>query len=270
MDDNAAAPSGVDGVLAESTALSDIATNGALLNQVISKLTETVEGLGNIVLPVTNGGTGLNTIATGDLLYGSGPNALSALSDVATGNALISGGVGVAPSWGKVGLATHVSGTRPVANGGTGRASLTAYGILTGGTTATGAAQSVATGTAGQLLVSGGTSAVPSFVTLKEDLSGFVPYPEDGDVTVRLDGGYAYTVVSVSAQMAAGSLTLTPKKNTTAITGTSGSVTTTLSQRTATAGNAFAAADTLVLTISSTSGTAEGLSFTIKTTRAIS
>jgi hypothetical protein len=50
---------------------------------------------------------------------------LSRLADVATGNALISGGVGVAPSWGKIGLTTHVSGTLPVANGGTGVTSST-------------------------------------------------------------------------------------------------------------------------------------------------
>jgi hypothetical protein len=47
---------------------------------------------------------------------------LAKLPDVATGNALISGGVGVAPAWGKIGLTTHVSGTLPVGNGGTGTA----------------------------------------------------------------------------------------------------------------------------------------------------
>jgi microcystin-dependent protein len=52
----------------------------------------------------------------GDILYASTSTALSKLADVATGNALISGGVGVAPSYGKIGLATHVSGNLPVAN----------------------------------------------------------------------------------------------------------------------------------------------------------
>jgi hypothetical protein len=65
------------------------------------------------------GGTGLSSYAVGDLLYASGSTTLSRLADVATGNALISGGVTTAPSWGKVGLTTHVSGTLPVANGGT-------------------------------------------------------------------------------------------------------------------------------------------------------
>jgi hypothetical protein len=69
---------------------------------------------------VAGGGTGLSTYTVGDLVYASGATALATLSDVATGSALISGGVGVAPAWGKVGLATHVSGTLPAANGGTG------------------------------------------------------------------------------------------------------------------------------------------------------
>lgn len=77
-------------------------------------------------LTAANGGTGQSSYAIGDLLYASGTTALSKLADVATGNALISGGVGVAPSWGKVGLTTHISGTLAVGNGGTGLTSLAA------------------------------------------------------------------------------------------------------------------------------------------------
>ncbi len=70
-------------------------------------------------LAVARGGTGIASYTTGDIIYASGATTLTSLADVATGNALISGGVGVAPAWGKVGLTTHVSGTLPVANGGT-------------------------------------------------------------------------------------------------------------------------------------------------------
>lgn len=49
--------------------------------------------------------------------------------------------------------------------GGTGIGTATAYGLITGGTTATGAFQSVATGTAGQMLQSGGASALPAWTT---------------------------------------------------------------------------------------------------------
>jgi len=87
-------------------------------------LTPSTPSTGAIVLAGTlvaaNGGTGQSTYTVGDLLYASGTTALSKLADVATGNALISGGVGVAPSWGKIGLTTHVSGVLPAANGGTG------------------------------------------------------------------------------------------------------------------------------------------------------
>jgi hypothetical protein len=67
-------------------------------------------------LVATSGGTGQSSYAVGDLLYASTTTALSKLADVATGNALISGGVGVAPSWGKIGLTTHISGNLPVTN----------------------------------------------------------------------------------------------------------------------------------------------------------
>jgi hypothetical protein len=75
-------------------------------------------------LGATSGGTGYSTTAVGDLLQGAATNTWSKLAAVATGNALISGGVTTASSWGKIGLTTHVSGTLPIGNGGT---NLTAY-----------------------------------------------------------------------------------------------------------------------------------------------
>jgi hypothetical protein len=99
-------------------------------------------------LAATNGGTGQSSFAVGDLLFASTTTALSKLADVATGNALISGGVGVAPSYGKIGLTTHVSGTLPVANGGTGITTTPSVGTIPYGT---GSVYSLlAAGTAGQ------------------------------------------------------------------------------------------------------------------------
>ena len=65
---------------------------------------------------MANGGTNITSYTTGDVLYASGATTLAKLADVATGNALISGGVGTAPLWGKIGLTTHVSGNLPVSN----------------------------------------------------------------------------------------------------------------------------------------------------------
>jgi hypothetical protein len=101
-------------------------------------------------LIAANGGTGQSFYAVGDLLYANTTTTLAKLADVATGNALISGGVGVAPSWGKIGLTTHVSGVLPIANGGTNStATPTAYGVTYG----TGSAYAfTAAGTTGQVL----------------------------------------------------------------------------------------------------------------------
>lgn len=83
-------------------------------------------------LDADNGGTGQSSYTVGDILYASGTSALSKLAGVATGNALISGGVATAPSWGKIGLTTHVSGTLPVANGGTGLTAVGGDGTIIG------------------------------------------------------------------------------------------------------------------------------------------
>ena len=67
-------------------------------------------------LSAPRGGTGQSSYAVGDILYADTATTLAKLPDVATGNALISGGVGMAPSYGKIGLTTHISGILPYAN----------------------------------------------------------------------------------------------------------------------------------------------------------
>lgn len=71
-------------------------------------------------LGVTRGGTGLTTYTVGDIIYATSTNTLGKLADVATGNVIISGGVGALPTYGKVGLTTHISGILGATNGGTG------------------------------------------------------------------------------------------------------------------------------------------------------
>jgi hypothetical protein len=92
-------------------------------------------------LAVARGGTNIGSYTTGDLIYASGTTTLATLADAATGNVLLSGGAGVAPAYGKVGLGTHISGTLAVSNGGTGATTLTGYvygngtGAMTASTT---------------------------------------------------------------------------------------------------------------------------------------
>ena len=113
-------------------------------------------------MPVANGGTNKSSWAVGDVVYASTTTVLSGLAAVATGNVLISGGTSTAPSWGKVALATHISGTLPVANGGTGKTSFTSNGVIYGNNT--GVLGVSAAGTNGQLLMGG--SGAPAFATL--------------------------------------------------------------------------------------------------------
>jgi hypothetical protein len=126
------------------------------------------------ILSAVRGGTGLGSFTQGDLLYASSSTTLAALSDVAAGNALLSGGVGADPAWGKIDLATHVSGTLPVANGGSGLAT---------------------TPTNGQLLIGNGTNYTLATLTAG---SGIAVTNGAGSISISATGGGG-TVTSVNA-----------------------------------------------------------------------
>jgi hypothetical protein len=152
-------------------------------------LTPSTASTGNVSVAGTlgsgYGGTGFSTYATGDLVYASATNTLSKLTAGTNGYVLTlssgvptwaasSGGVtsfqtslsGLTPSTSTTGAIT-LAGTLGVASGGTGSTTFTAYGVLAGGTTSTGAVQSVVSvGTSGQVLVSNGAGALPTFQTV--------------------------------------------------------------------------------------------------------
>lgn len=66
----------------------------------------------------------------GDLVVAVDTNDLGSVPDVATGNALLSQGIGSPPEYGKIGLMTHISGTLGVGNGGTGTATTFTQGSV--------------------------------------------------------------------------------------------------------------------------------------------
>jgi len=75
----------------------------------------------------------------------------------------------------------------PVARGGTGASTQTAYAVLAGGTTATGAYQSIASvGTTGQVLTSNGAGALPTFQAAAGGggLLGYSVFTSNGTFTV--------------------------------------------------------------------------------------
>jgi len=148
----------VAGNLTNSTLGSELAINITDGKLFYKDNTNAVQVIAWKVTPATAGGTGQTLYAVGDILFANTTTTLSKLADVATGNALISGGVGVAPSYGKIGLTTHITGVLPVANGGTNAstASITSFNNITGYTA------SGATGTTSTNLV---FSTSPSITT---------------------------------------------------------------------------------------------------------
>jgi hypothetical protein len=157
-----------------------------------------IQVIGWKIVPATAGGTGQTSYAVGDILYADTTTSLAKLADVATGNALISGGVGVAPSWGKIGLTTHVSGTLALGNGGTGVASYTAGDLVyyASGTAFT----KLGIGTANYILTSSGTApqwVAPSTVAIGKATNlagggaGYLPYQSAADTTAFLAAGTA-------------------------------------------------------------------------------
>jgi hypothetical protein len=108
------------------TVLTSTTLGSSVVNSSLTSLGTVVTGTWDATeISVNKGGTGITSYIVGDIIYASGSTALGKLSGVVTGNALISGGVGSAPLYGKIGLTTHISGILPVANGGTGVASST-------------------------------------------------------------------------------------------------------------------------------------------------
>ena len=86
-------------------------------------------------LPVTNGGTGQNSVAANSMLYSTAANTYSAVAANSTANRVLrTGTANKVPTWSQVDLGTDVSGTLPKANGGTGRADGKVTELATGRT----------------------------------------------------------------------------------------------------------------------------------------
>ena len=174
-------------------------------------------------LPVASGGTGITSFGTGvatalgQNVTGSGGIALATsaalTSPTLTTPVLGTPSSGTLTSCTGLPLSTGVTGTLPVANGGTGATSLTANNVLLGNGTS--ALQVVAPGTSGNVLTSNGTtwaSTTPTAPAALSTASGSAPsysarawvnfngtgtpsIREDGNVSSITDNGAGdYTV----------------------------------------------------------------------------
>jgi len=116
----------------------------------------------------------------GDVIYASGANTPARLAkDANATRSLTNTGSSNNPAWAQVALATGVSGTLPVGNGGTGATSFTANGILVGNSTSA-VAVTATMATTGHLMVGDG-SGVPSMLAVGDD--DYVLTADSGEAT---------------------------------------------------------------------------------------
>jgi hypothetical protein len=135
----------------------------------------------------------------GDILYASGANTPARLAkDTNSTRSLTNTGSSNIPAWAQVALATGVSGTLPVGNGGTNATSLTDKAVLITQDSGTDTVAAVAMDANGELLI-GGTSG-PAVATLTQG-TGMTITNGNGTITLASAGGA--TPASVIAYSAA-------------------------------------------------------------------
>lgn len=175
--------------------------------------------------PVTTTGTLTGTLATqtantvfaGPTSGGAATPTFRALvnADIATGGAALTrtddtnvtvtlGGAASTALVNAASLTLGWTGQLAVPRGGTGLASATAFAVLCGGTTSTGAFQSVASvGTTGQALLSNGPGVLPSFQTLASAVGAALTRVDDTNITLTL-GGSPTTALLAATSITAG------------------------------------------------------------------
>ncbi len=136
-------------------------------------------GDGTITIAAAGGGGGSGTVTS---VGGTGTvNGITLTGTVTTSGNLTLGGALTGVS-----LTTQVSGTLPVANGGTGATTLTAFGVLYGnGTSAIGA---TSVGSSGQVLTSNGAGVAPTFQSVAGTGDVVGPASATADVPALFSG----------------------------------------------------------------------------------
>jgi hypothetical protein len=142
----------------------------------------------------TNGGTGTNTVAVGDMLYGSATDTWSKLSLGSAYKSLVVNASGTQVEWNAVALnqTSAVSGQLNVSNGGTGASTLTGY------------------------VKGNGTSAFTASSTVPTtDLSGTITNAQLANSSITING----SAISLGGSVSVGTVT--------SVSGTTGRITST-------------------------------------------
>jgi hypothetical protein len=180
---------------------------------------QNVSGLGTSGYVLTSNGAA--ALPTWQAAAGGGIGTLDADSGSATGSTVtISGGsTGLTTSGSSATI--DLTGTLVVANGGTGIATTTAYAVICGGTTATGAFQNVSgLGSSGYVLTSNGAGALPTWqagggggtgITWNDQTSGTVTMAVNNGYVI--DNGASLVTLTLPATAALGSLFIVAGKS---------------------------------------------------------
>jgi len=125
----------------------------------------------------------------GDIIYASGANTPARLAKSTTSTQYLANtGTSNIPAWNEVALATGVSGTLPVANGGTNVTSLTDKAVLITQDSGTDTVAAAAMTSSGQVLIGG--SSGPAVATLTGGDNRTITNG-DGTISIAAAGGGA-------------------------------------------------------------------------------
>lgn len=168
--------SGQPGVSVPNGAKVLVYNNGTDVGPAITHLTSLTLGT---ALAVPSGGTGITSVAQGDILYGSAANTIQTLGkNTSASRYLSNSGTSNNPAWAQVDLTNGVTGDLPYSNLAQGSA-LSVLGV-TGNATADNA--SIAAGTDNQVLRRSGTSVAFGAVNLasSDAVTGILPSTNGG------------------------------------------------------------------------------------------
>ena len=152
-------------------------------------------------LPIANGGTNSNTALSGQsIVVSDGTRIVQGAAG--TASTLLHGNAAGAPTYGAVALASEVSGTLPVANGGTNSGT-----ALSGSSIMVSNGTGVVQGSAGTTttVLHGNASGTPTYgaVSLTADVSGDLPFANlaqgAGTSVLGVTGGSTADVASIAA-----------------------------------------------------------------------